>query len=88
MIGPDDEAAIRRLGVAWDEAWNQHDMRALALLVTPNVHFIHVMGGWLGGRDAFEKYHAARHADIFKASVTRNPGHGDQAARARHLPGP
>ncbi len=74
MIAPEDEAAIRQLGSAWDEAWNGHDMRALALLVTPNVDFIHVMGGWLGGRDAFEKYHAERHADVFKASVTQTLG--------------
>jgi hypothetical protein len=40
----------------------------------PNVDFIHVMGGWLGGRVAFQKYHAERHADVFKASVTRTQG--------------
>jgi hypothetical protein len=28
MIPPDDEAAIRQLGTAWDEAWNRHDMNA------------------------------------------------------------
>ncbi len=74
MIGSEDEAAIRQLGSAWDEAWNNHDMDALALLVTPDVDFIHVMGGWLGGRDAFRKHHADRHADIFKASNTRTQG--------------
>jgi uncharacterized protein (TIGR02246 family) len=74
MIVPEDQAAIRQLGNAWDEAWNRHDMSALALLVTPNVDFIHVLGGWLGGRDAFEKYHAERYADVFKASVTRTLG--------------
>jgi uncharacterized protein (TIGR02246 family) len=74
MIGPDDEAAIRRLGAAWDAAWNTHDTEALARLVTPNVDFIHVMGGWLGGRDAFERYHRERHADVFKASATRTKG--------------
>ena len=45
MIQPEDEAAIRQLGAAWDEAWNRHNMNALANLVTPNVDFIHVGGG-------------------------------------------
>jgi uncharacterized protein (TIGR02246 family) len=74
MIAPEDEAAIRKLGTAWDDAWNRHDMVALADLVTQNVDFIHVMGGWLGGRAAVRKYHADRHADAFKASVTRTLG--------------
>jgi uncharacterized protein (TIGR02246 family) len=74
MIPPDDEAAIRQLGTAWDEAWNRHDMNALADLVTQNVDFIHVGGGWLGGRDAFREYHAERHTDMFKASNTRTLG--------------
>jgi uncharacterized protein (TIGR02246 family) len=74
MIAPEDEAVIRQLGMAWDDGWNGHDMDALADLVTPDVDFIHVMGGWLGGRDAFQKYHAERHADAFKASVTRTLG--------------
>ena len=74
MVNPGDEAAIRQLGNAWDDAWNSHDMQALAALVSPNVDFVHVMGGWLGGRDAFESYHARLHATRFKASTTRTEG--------------
>ena len=74
MIAAADEGAIRRLGNAWDEAWNTHDMQALAALVSPTVDFIHVLGGWLGGRDAFKKYHARLHATRFKRSITRRGG--------------
>jgi uncharacterized protein (TIGR02246 family) len=74
MISPEDEAAIGQLGGKWDRAWNTHDVHALALLVTTNVDFIHVLGGWPGGRDAFEKYHSERHAAQFRASVTRTRG--------------
>jgi uncharacterized protein (TIGR02246 family) len=83
MIQPEDEAAIRQLGAAWDESRNRHNMNALANLVTPNVDFIHVGGGWLGGRDAFQRYHAERHADMFKASNTRTLGMSTLPARAR-----
>jgi hypothetical protein len=31
LIGPEDEFAIRQLGSVWGEAWNRHDMHALAL---------------------------------------------------------
>jgi uncharacterized protein (TIGR02246 family) len=53
VIQPEDEAAIRQLGNAWDEAWNRHDMSALAGLVTPNVDFIHVMGDGLEAGSPF-----------------------------------
>jgi uncharacterized protein (TIGR02246 family) len=74
MIHPEDEEAIRQLGAAWDKAWNTHDMRALALLVSPTVDFIHVLGGWLGGREAFERYHARLHETRFKTSSTQTQG--------------
>jgi uncharacterized protein (TIGR02246 family) len=74
MVSSEDDAAIRQLGDAWDEAWNTHDMHALAALVSHDIDFIHVMGGWLGGRDAFERHHATFHAIRFKTSITRTQG--------------
>jgi uncharacterized protein (TIGR02246 family) len=49
-------------------------MHALSGLVTQDVDFIHVMGGWLGGRDAFESYHTRLHATRFKGSTTQTEG--------------
>ena len=74
MISPDDEKAIREIRHQWEIAWNTHDMELLGSLVTPRVDFIHVMGGWLGGRDVFQKYHAERHATQFKNSTTSSLG--------------
>ena len=74
MISSDDERAIRRLGEAFDAAWNSHDMDALSSLVTPGVDFVHVKGGWLGGRESFLKYHSERHATQFKNSRRRTKG--------------
>ena len=74
MISPDDEKAIREIRHQWEIAWNTHDMELLGSLVTPSVDFIHVMGGWLGGRDVFQRYHAERHATQFKDSTTSSRG--------------
>ena len=74
MISLDDEKAIRELGHVWEAAWNRHDMELLASLVTPGIDFVHVMGGWLGGRETFQKYHAERHASQFKNSVNQVQG--------------
>jgi uncharacterized protein (TIGR02246 family) len=71
MISADDEKAIRKLGPTWESAWNTHDMRLLASLVTPGIDFVTVMGGWLGGRETFQKYHAAIHATQFKNATQR-----------------
>jgi ketosteroid isomerase-like protein len=35
MLSNDDAHAIRRLGAAWEDAWNRHDMPALTSLVGP-----------------------------------------------------
>ena len=65
----DDQGALRRIETGWQEAWNRHDMKALAALVAEDVDFITVAGTWLKGRKAFEEHHAARHAMQFKESV-------------------
>ena len=64
-----DTEAIKRIESRWQEAWNTHDMKALASLVAEDVDFITVAGTWLKGRQAFEEHHAARHAMQFKESV-------------------
>jgi uncharacterized protein (TIGR02246 family) len=64
-----DIDAIKQIESHWQEAWNTHDMKALASLVAENVDFITVAGTWLKGRKAFEEHHAARHAMQFKESV-------------------
>ena len=74
MISHNDEAAIGQLGDRWEAAWNAHDMRALAALVSPDVDFITVKGGWLGDREIFQTYHSARHAAQFLTSIWRTQG--------------
>jgi uncharacterized protein (TIGR02246 family) len=64
-----DEAAVKQLGQAWQDAWNTHDMDALASLPAEDADFVHVGGRLLEGRKAFEDYHAKRHAMQFKESV-------------------
>lgn len=57
---------------AWVNAWNAHDMDALANTVAEDVDFITVTGTWLRGRPAFKKHHAERHATTFRQSTFTN----------------
>ena len=74
MISTDGEKAIRNLGHAFERAWNTHNMDEPAAIVTPGIDFVHVRGGWLGGRDVVWKHHAALHAAQFKNSTLHIQG--------------
>lgn len=67
--GKDDEQALRDVETRWQDAWNRHDMKALAALFTPDADFINVNGHFWKGRDEIEKNHAVTHAGMFKESV-------------------
>ena len=69
--GAADEAAIRRLGTDWQDAWNRHDAEAMASLLAEDVEFITVGGpkGWLRGRRQFTEDHAVKHRTRFDQSV-------------------
>ncbi len=70
MMGrADDISAIRDLEKGWCDAWNAHDMNALARLLTPDTDFVTVGGDWLRGRQEFRNHHVALHATIFKHST-------------------
>ncbi len=64
-----DTEAVKQIERRWQEAWNRHDMKALAALVAEDVDFITVSGIWLKGRMAFEEHHTRVHAMQFKESV-------------------
>ena len=50
------------------EAWNRHDMAALAGLFAEDAHFVNVVGMWWTSRVEIEAAHAATHATMFKDS--------------------
>jgi len=64
-----DQEALMSIAQKWQDAWNQHDMKALAALVAENVDFITVGGTWLKSQKNFEEHHAIRHQMQFKESI-------------------
>jgi uncharacterized protein (TIGR02246 family) len=63
-----DEGSVRAVVTRWDEAWNSHDMNALANLFTVDADFVNVGGRHWRGREQIEQQHAAR-LKQFKDSV-------------------
>lgn len=58
-----DEAAIKALGVVWQDAWNSRDAAVLGAILAPDATFVSVLGpdtpgGGRGGRAAFQAAHA------------------------------
>jgi len=68
----EDEAAVRRLPQAFDEAFNKHDGKALAAIMAEDVDFVTVGLTWLHGRADFEKFHTRLLVGRFKDITTRS----------------
>ncbi|GAB7541351.1 YybH family protein [Cupriavidus sp. 8B] len=68
----DDEQAIRQVEARWEDAWNRHDMDALAGLFTDDAAFVQVNGRRWDGPAEIKKNHALVHAMMFKESVWTN----------------
>ena len=64
-----DTEAVKSIALKWQDAWNQHDMKALTALVAEDVDFITVGGVWQKNRKEFEEYHTKGHAMQFRESV-------------------
>jgi uncharacterized protein (TIGR02246 family) len=52
-------------------AWNTHDMDALAILFHEDGTFVNVVGSYEKGREEIRQSHAAIHASFYKDSVLR-----------------
>lgn len=72
-VGAQDESAEqanRALAVAFETAWNHHDMHAFGSMLTVDADWVNVAGMHWRGREEIEREHAARHASpVFKDSV-------------------
>ena len=67
--------ALTSICAAWANAWNQHDVDALARLVCPDVEFVNVAGAWLRGFDEFKQHHAKIHRFQMRQSTWTNVAH-------------
>jgi uncharacterized protein (TIGR02246 family) len=67
--------ALTSICEAWADAWNRHDVDALARLVCPDVEFVNVAGVWLRGFDEFKQHHAKIHRFQMKQSTWTNVAH-------------
>jgi uncharacterized protein (TIGR02246 family) len=64
-----DTQAIRDIEARWQEAWNRHDVSALADLFTEDADFVTVIGRWCKGKKDFYEYHLRLFQVMFKDSV-------------------
>jgi uncharacterized protein (TIGR02246 family) len=55
-----DESGIRQLATRWEQAWNQHDMKQLASLMTEDADFVNVGARHWKGRAEIEAEHTQR----------------------------
>ena len=64
----EDTAEVKRVATSFVEAWNEHDMTALANLFATDADFVNVVGMWWRGRDAIRQAHEQTHKTIFRES--------------------
>jgi uncharacterized protein (TIGR02246 family) len=65
-----DERGIRAVLVAYEEAWNRHDMKAWGKLFTDDVDYVNRAGGLWKGNKANVEGHEAVHAALKKQNRT------------------
>lgn len=63
-----DELGLRTVVKGFEDAWNRHDMSALAMLFATDADFVNVIGTRWVGREEIKEAHSVSHATIFKTS--------------------
>ena len=65
-LSREDDQAVRKIVAGYEEAWNAHDMEALAKLFREDAEWINKVGMHWRGRDEIMVAHTAFHQTIFK----------------------
>jgi uncharacterized protein (TIGR02246 family) len=71
MTQPGDEAAIRQVMAAMEDAWNRHDMSAWSAAFTEDADFVNVAGKYRKGRAEIDKLNAEQHRTTLKDTTQR-----------------
>jgi uncharacterized protein (TIGR02246 family) len=64
-----DEAAIHKVEIGLQEAWNRHDAQAFGSFFTEDADCVNVVGWWWKGRPQIEKKVADAHVFMFREST-------------------
>ncbi|HWM47972.1 MAG TPA: SgcJ/EcaC family oxidoreductase [Xanthobacteraceae bacterium] len=62
------EAEVAALAAGFTQAWNRHDMDALANLFAADADFVNVVGMWWRTREEIKAAHAHSHTTFFRDS--------------------
>ena len=65
-LSKEDDQAVRKIVAGVEDAWNTHDMKALATLFRDDAEWVNVVGMHWRGRDEIMVAHTAFHQTIFK----------------------
>lgn len=65
-LSKDDDEAVRKVVASYEEAWNTHQMDALARLFREDAEWINKVGMHWRGRDEIMRAHTVFHETIFK----------------------
>ncbi len=65
-LSKEDDQAVRKIVAGYEEAWNAHDMKALAKLFREDAEWVNKVGMHWRGRDEIMVAHTAFHQTIFK----------------------
>jgi uncharacterized protein (TIGR02246 family) len=66
VLSKEDDAAIRKVIIGIEEAWNAHDMKAYGRHFREDADWINIVGMHWRGRDAVMAAHTSFHETIFK----------------------
>jgi len=67
-----DDAAIRKIEIGLQEAWNRHDAKSFASFFAEDADCVNVVGWWWQGRPRIEKKVADAHVFMFRESTVSN----------------
>jgi uncharacterized protein (TIGR02246 family) len=58
-----------QVAAAFADAWNRHDMNALAELMAADADFVNIFGTWMHGREEIRQRHIQIHETVFRNST-------------------
>jgi uncharacterized protein (TIGR02246 family) len=61
-----NEQTVRQVATAYEDAWNKHDMDAMASLFTEDAEWVNIVGMWWRGLSEVKRGHQWVHEALFK----------------------